>query len=49
MSVPRPLWDAHGAQKANSTAISLPRGVGSGWNVSEAAEGFVTSVAGGCC
>jgi len=36
---PRPLWDAQGAQKADSTAISLPRGGRCGWVVSEAADG----------
>jgi hypothetical protein len=36
--------DAHGAQKADSTATSLPGRLGRGWGVSEALEGFVTSL-----
>ena len=32
-------------QKADSTAISLPGKVRAGWGVSEAVEGFVTSLA----
>jgi hypothetical protein len=33
-----------GAQKADSTAIWLPAGVWGGWGVSEAVEGFVTTL-----
>ena len=39
------LWDAHGAQKADSTTIWLPGGVWGGSGVSEAREAFVTSLA----
>ena len=35
-------------EEADSTAISLPRGVGGGWGVSEAREAFVTSMAMEC-
>jgi hypothetical protein len=31
--------------EADSTAISLPRGAGVGWGVSEVMEGFVTTLA----
>jgi hypothetical protein len=37
------MWDAHGAQKADSTANWLPGGVCVGCCVSEAMEAFVTT------
>jgi hypothetical protein len=42
--IQRPTDSQPANEDANSTAISLPRGVGDGWGVSEAVEAFVTTL-----